>query len=222
MVTIPSFKNPALLTKALTHRSAMNEKISESDESNERLEFLGDAVLELCTTKFLYSTLPNEPEGVMTAYRSALVKTGTLAELASEMELGKQLFMSKGEEVGGGRTNISLLADALEAVLGALYLDQGFDVVYDFLAEILFPKFEYIKEHGLHRDYKSTFQETVQAKGLSTPNYKVVSEEGPDHEKIFTVGAWVDDKMYAQATGSSKQRAEQAAARLALENFDRK
>ena len=219
MPNIPAFKDPTLLEMALTHRSALNEKVSQSAESNERLEFLGDAVLELCTTEFLYKSLPDEPEGTMTAYRSALVKTITLAELAQELELGDKLFMSKGEEVTGGRKNVSLLADVFEAVIGALYLDQGFDVVYTFLNEVLFPKFEYIREHGLYRDYKSSFQELVQAKGLATPTYTVMSEIGPDHEKIFTVGVMVDQTVYAEATGTSKQRAEQAAASLALEKF---
>ena len=222
MSTIPSFKNPSLLQTALTHRSALNEHVSESMESNERLEFLGDAVLELCTTEFLYKTLPSDQEGTLTAYRSALVKTGTLAEIATELELGTQLFMSRGEEATGGRTNISLLADVFEAVIGALYLDQGYQSVYNFLDQTLFLKFEYIKTHGLHRDYKSSFQEIVQAKSFPTPTYKVLSEVGPDHEKTFTVGVWVDKTMYAEATGTSKQRAEQAAARLALEKFDKK
>lgn len=222
MATIPTFKNTELFTTALTHRSALNEKLSTSKESNERLEFLGDAVLELCTTTFLFDKLPHEPEGTLTAYRSALVKTGTLAELAIELGIGEKLFMSRGEEAGGGRSNISLLADAFEAVLGALYLDQGFDVVYQFLSETLFPKFDHIREYGLYRDDKSSFQEIVQAQGLPTPTYKVISEVGPDHDKVFTVGVWVKDTEYAQATGKSKQRAEQAAARLALEKFKRK
>lgn len=222
MPKIPQFTNSQLLATALTHRSALNERISPSAESYERLEFLGDAVLELCTTKFLYQILPDEPEGVMTAYRSALVKTGTLATLAKEMGLGEKMYMSKGEEATGGRSNQSLLADVFEAVIGAFYLDQGFDAVYQFLETSLFPKFEYIKEHGLYRDYKSTLQELVQSRGLPTPTYTVLAEEGPDHEKTFTIGVLIDGEIFCQSSGTSKQRAEQATARLALEKLEKK
>src|SRR5664279_1859535 len=126
-MSLPSFHDTALLTTALTHRSALNEKLSTSPESNERLEFLGDAVLELATTRFLYNRLPNEQEGMLTAYRSALVKTTTLAEVAKVLGLGEKLYMSKGEEASGGRKNVGLLANTVEALLGALYLDQGFE-----------------------------------------------------------------------------------------------
>lgn len=220
--TLPAFQNEQLLITALTHRSALNEKLSTSTESNERLEFLGDAVLELCTTNFLYQTMDGQPEGVMTAFRSALVKTTTLAEISTEIGLGDQLLMSKGEERTGGRTNPSLLANSFEALLGALYLDQGYDKAYQFLEAHLFPKFSYIKQHGLHRDYKSSFQEAVQADGHPTPMYQVISEEGPDHEKNFTVGVYVGEELYAEGTGSSKQRAEQAAAQVALEKLKKK
>ena len=214
---LPTFQDQSLLTTALTHRSALNEQISTATESNERLEFLGDAVLELCTTNFLFHKLPSEPEGQLTAFRSALVKTTTLAKVATNIGLGEQLYMSKGEERTGGRTNTSLLADAFEAILGALYLDQGYDKAYQFLEQNLFTEFDNIMENGLYRDYKSTFQEIIQSKKLPTPTYKVLSEEGPDHDKTFSVGVFVEEQEYATATGSSKQRAEQAAAKLALE-----
>lgn len=215
----PEFKKTDLLETALTHRSALNEKNTVSPESNERLEFLGDAVLELCTTNYLYHRLPTEPEGMLTAYRSALVKTTTLAEIALALNVGVHLKMSRGEEAGGGRKNVSLLADTFEALLGALYLNQGYDAVYTFLETHLFPQFEIIKEKGLHRDFKSTFQEYVQAKGLPTPTYKVLKEVGPDHDKTFTVGIYVGETCYAEGEGSSKQRAEQKAAQLALEKI---
>lgn len=219
---LPPFLNQDLLITALTHRSALNEKLSTSSESYERLEFLGDAVLELSTTNFLYTTLPEEPEGTLTAFRSALVKTTMLAQVATELGLGERIYMSRGEESTGGRQNPSLLADCFEAVIGALYLDQGYDVVDGYLKKILFPKFEYIQEHGLHRDYKSSFQELVQSMGNPTPTYKVLADVGPDHDKVFTVGVFVADQEIAVATGTSKQRAEQASAKLALEKMQQK
>lgn len=214
-----SFKNKELLTTALTHRSALNEKTSTSPQSNERMEFLGDAVLELATTRFLYDIHPEHQEGILTAYRSALVKTATLATVSLEIGLGKELYMSKGEEATGGRTNIGILADSFEALLGAIYLDRGYDVVVEFLTEKLFYKLEEIKEKKLYRDGKSLLQEVVQAKSLKAPRYEVVSEEGPDHDKQFTVAVYVDDKKISEGTGRSKQVAQQDAARQALESF---
>lgn len=219
MLKLPQFKIPELLTTALTHRSALNESLSTATESNERLEFLGDAVLELCTTDFLFKQLPTEPEGVLTAFRAALVKTTTLAEIAVELGLGEQLYMSKGERRSGGRLNPSLLADTFEAVLGAIYLDQGYQAVDDFLKQVLYPRFDHIRENDLHRDFKSTFQELVQAKGDPTPTYQVMKEEGPDHQKNFLVAVYVGDKMIAQGSGPSKQKAQTAAAEAALEKM---
>lgn len=213
---LPTFQNQALLTTALTHRSALNENLSTSTESNERLEFLGDAVLELATTQFLFDRFPDEPEGTLTAYRSALVKTTTLADVATDLGFGDKLFMSKGEESTGGRTNPSLLADTFEAVLGALYLDQGFQAVVPFLETHLFPRFDAIQSQRLFKDAKSQLQETVQAQGSAAPVYQVVSEEGPDHDKNFTVQVLVDGKIIGVGTGRSKQQAQQAAARAAL------
>ena len=214
---IPKFKDKKLLITALTHRSALNEKVSSAKESNERLEFLGDAVLELCTTKFLFNKLPQTPEGEMTAFRSALVRTETLANVAKKLGLGEELYMSRGEEQTGGRQNISLLANTFEALIGAMYLDSDFNTVYNFLNKNLFPYFDYIRKHNLHRDFKSRLQELVQSKGKPTPIYKVVNEVGPDHDKKFTIAVIVDDEVCGQATGSSKQRAEQKAAQCALE-----
>lgn len=216
MKTLPSFQNEQLLHTALTHRSALNENISPAIESNERLEFLGDAVLELATTEYLFQKFPQEPEGILTAYRSALVKTTTLAELADELGLGKRLYMSRGEEATGGRTNPSLLADTMEAVIGALFLDQGFVVVTKFLAEHLFVKFAEIKAQKLYRDAKSMLQEVVQAQGFEAPTYEVVDELGPDHDKQFTVRVLIDNQPAGLGTGKSKQTAQQAAAQEAL------
>lgn len=214
-----SFKNKDLLTTALTHRSALNEKVSTSLESNERMEFLGDAVLELITTKFLYDGHPNEQEGILTAYRSALVKTETLAETSLEIGLDKKLYMSKGEEATGGRTNIGILADSFEALLGAMYLDRGYEIAKEFLNKNLFPKLKEIKEKKLYRDGKSLLQEVVQAKSFQAPRYEVINEEGPDHDKNFVVAVFVNGKEISQGSGHSKQEAQQDAARQALEKF---
>jgi ribonuclease-3 len=216
---LPSFTNQALLINALTHRSALNEGVSSSSQSNERLEFLGDAVLELATTKFLFKLLPHEPEGMLTAYRSALVKTGTLAMVARNLEIGEQILMSKGEESTGGRENDSLLADTTEAIIGALFLDQGMEAVEQFLEAHLFPHFTTVKEQKLHRDAKSQLQEEVQSQGFSTPSYEVVGENGPDHDKQFTVQVSVNNQVVGQGTGKSKQLAQQAAASQALEKM---
>lgn len=220
MPPLPNFQNPQLLNLALTHRSALNEKLSEASESNERLEFLGDAVLELLTTKYLFDQYPDEPEGVLTAYRSSLVKTTTLAKLATELGLGERLIMSKGEEGGGGRANESLLADTFEAVLGALYLDQGLEAVEQFLNTHLFPKFDEIKAQGLYKDAKSQLQELVQAQGKPTPLYQVLSEVGPDHDKQFQVAVLVEDQILAKGSGKSKQSAQQSAAQTALNKLE--
>ena len=191
---LPSFTNPQLLEKALTHRSALNEKGSNSSESNERLEFLG----------------------TLTSYRSALVKTTSLATVAATLGLGEHLKMSRGEEATGGRTNPSLLADTLEAVIGAIYLDQGFAAATKFLEEHLFTSLDTILEQRLYRDPKSELQERVQAKGFETPNYKVVSESGPDHSKEFKVAVYVGKALAGSGLGKSKQQAQQAAAQEAL------
>ncbi len=216
---IPQFINQDLLATALTHRSALNEQLSPSKESNERLEFLGDAVLELITTQYLYHTCPQDPEGVLTAYRSALVKTTTLAEVSAEMGLGEKLFMSKGEEATGGRENKGLLADTLEAVIGALFLDQGEERVRQFLDTNLFPKFTNIRQQKLYKDAKSHLQEFVQSRGNSTPEYTVINEIGPDHDKEFTVQVAVGNELAGVGMGKSKQLAQQAAADSALDKL---
>lgn len=215
--SIPSFQNQKLWQTALTHRSALNEQ--GSDESNERLEFLGDAVLELATTEFLYNEYPDEPEGVLTAYRSSLVKTTTLAEVATELGLGESLRLSRGEESSGGRQNPSLLADTMEAVIGALYLDQGYEVARLFLEKNLFVKFGQILRKKLYKDPKSHLQELVQARGLAAPVYKVIKAVGPDHDKKFTVTVAVGNQVIGQGQGKSKQQAQQAAASVGLKHY---
>lgn len=206
---LPKFDDPHLLTTALTHRSALNENISTATESNERLEFLGDAVLELATTEFLYDQYPTQPEGILTAYRSALVKTETLAQVATELGLGEKLYLSHGEEATGGRTNVGLLADTTEAVIGALYQDQDYSTVTKFLEKNLFVKFSEIKEKKLYKDAKSLLQEKVQAQGKQAPTYQVLKAEGPDHDKKFTVQVKIDAQAITSGIGKSKQAAQQ-------------
>ena len=205
---------------ALTHRSAINEGVSSTSQSNERLEYLGDAVLELATSEFLYHRFPNQPEGKLTAYRSALVKTETLAEVAKELNLGKQLKMSRGEIKSGGRENISLLANTTEAVIGALYLDQGFETVKEFLKTHLFGKVDQILAQKTYLDPKSWLQEKVQAHKLPTPKYQIVKETGPDHQKTFTVQVLVGSEVVGVGQGKSKQQAQREAARVAIEKYN--
>lgn len=218
-MSLPTFENKELLERALTHRSALNEKNSSAEVSNERLEFLGDAVLELATTKFLFDRYPEEPEGTLTAYRSSLVKTETLVTIAVKLGLGAKLHMSKGEEATGGRTNIGILADTMEAYLGALYLDQGLDTVVKLLEEILFPNIDEIIKNKLYKDAKSHLQEIVQALGFETPTYEVVTEVGPDHDKEFTVVVSIGNTIAGRGTGKSKQHAQQAAAQQAVKKY---
>lgn len=211
-------KNQNLLTEALTHRSYLNEN-RQASQHNERLEFLGDAVLELAVSEFLFRTYPDEPEGNLTAYRASLVKTSTLAKVAESLDLGNLLRLSKGEELSGGRTNRSLLANTFESVIGALYLDQGFASVVTFIQQHLLPELENIIKLGLFKDHKSALQEHVQAQGHESPVYRVESESGPDHDKEFTVSVVVDGENLATGAGKSKQAAQQAAARHALEKL---
>jgi len=218
-MNVPKFKNKDLLENAFIHRSYLNENQSWKLGSNERLEFLGDAVLEFVTSKYLYKTYDKEPEGILTAYRSSLVKTKTLAALAKELEFGKKLKLSKGEDDSGGRESEYLLADTFEAFIGALYLDQGIPACQKFLKKTLFPKIEKIIATEAYKDYKSTLQEIAQEKQNFTPLYKVLDEQGPDHHKTFKIGVIIRGKQEGIGEGSSKQRAEVEAARDALENL---
>jgi len=212
------FNNKDLLKMAFTHRSYINEHPGLGLRHNERLEFLGDAVLELIVTEELFERFPNVPEGDLTAYRAALVNTNSLAETANELKLSDFLLLSKGEskDVGKGRTHI--LANTFEAVIGALYLDLGYEVSRDFLRKFLFPKIAKIVEQKLYRDAKSLVQEIAQEKLSVTPSYQILQQKGPDHDKQFTSGVFFGDDLAAQGQGASKQEAEQAAARKALED----
>lgn len=212
------FKNLDLLTEALTHRSFLNEN-PKVKNSNERLEFLGDSVLSLLTSTELYSRFPHLPEGRLTSIRSNLVRTKTLADIAQKIKIGNYLLMSRGEEKSGGRENPSLLANSIEAIIGAIYLDRGLPDAQKFLEEFLYPQINDLSQDKIIYDFKSRLQEIIQEKKRFSPIYKVTNEEGPDHNKIFTVGVYVNSKLISQGHGKSKQEAEQDAARVALGQF---
>lgn len=210
------FRDQALLARAFVHRSHLNES-KEFTGSNERLEFLGDAVLSFVTSEYLYSTYPDYPEGTLTNIRSTLVKTKSLSVAATELQLGKLLLLSRGEESSGGRTNESLLADSFEALLGALYLDQGIAVVKEFLVKWLLNKTETIIQTKSYVDFKSLLQEITQEKTKVSPLYRVTKSEGPDHNKTFWVEVLAGQIVLGNGVGKSKQEAEQKAAENALE-----
>ncbi len=213
------FRQPELLRQAFIHRSYLNEHPELQLEHNERLEFLGDAVLELVVTEYLYERYPSRAEGELTAYRAALVNADTLSELAVELSFNEYLLLSKGEAKDSGRARQTILANTIEAVIGALHLDGGYAVAQAFIARYLFPKTDSIVEHHRYRDAKSLFQEQAQAKRDITPAYKLLGAIGPDHNKLFTVGLYLGSELVAKGSGPSKQRAEQDAAQSALEKF---
>lgn len=212
------FKNPDLLFRALTHRSYLNEHREKNFASNERIEFLGDAVLELVISQKIFTDYPNLPEGDLTALRSKIVCTKNLALIAKEIDLGKNLMLSRGEDEGGGRNNQTLLANCLEAIIGAIYLDGGLESSTNFIQDHFYSRIPEIFNQNL-KDAKSLFQEIAQEKERITPIYKVMEEQGPDHSKIFTVGVMIENRLIAKAQGHSKQEAEENAAKLALENY---
>jgi ribonuclease III len=212
-----TFNDTALLRQAFTHRSYLNEHRGQSGGHNERLEFLGDAVLELISTHFLYEKFPEKTEGELTAFRAALVNAVTLSEVAQEIGMNDFLLLSRGEAKDEGRARGVLLANAFEALLGAIYLDQGYDAARTFISAHLFPKIEIIVKNRLWQDAKSSLQEKVQDTEGVTPYYSVIKETGPDHDKQFVVGVYIKDVLIAQGQGKSKQEAEQDAARAALE-----
>lgn len=211
------FRDEALLRCAFTHRSYINEHRGEKLEHNERLEFLGDAVLELATTHFLYTKFPEKNEGDLTALRSALVNTYTLSDAAAALAMSDYLLLSKGEAKDMGRARSFLLANTFEALVGAIYLDQGYEAALRFVTDFLFPKIDEIIEKKLWLDAKSHFQEKAQDKEGVTPTYATIKETGPDHDKRFIIGVYIKGMLVAQGEGQSKQEAEQDAARAALE-----
>lgn len=210
-------KNMRVMETAFTHRSYVNEHRGEVSEHNERLEFLGDAVLELVVTRFLYETYPQKAEGDLTAYRAALVNTNTISGAATRLGMNDCLFLSRGEARDTGRARQYILANAFEAVIGALYIDQGYDVAQKFIEQNIFPLVEDVVRKRLWQDSKSRFQEEAQERVSITPSYMLLNENGPDHDKQFTVGAFLGEQLIARGQGKSKQEAEQVAAQAALE-----
>jgi len=210
------FKDKNLLRQAFIHRSYLNENPSLGLEQNERLEFLGDAALELAITEYLYKKYPKKTEGEMTALRAALVNAVTLSEAANNLNIDDLMLLSKGEAKSLGKARQYILANAFEALIGAIYLNGGYEETFDFLEKNLFGKIEEVIEKKLWIDAKSLFQEKAQELESVTPAYKVLAESGPDHEKVFTMGVFLGDELIAEGKGASKQEAEQDAARKAL------
>ncbi|GAB4574026.1 MAG: ribonuclease III [Anaerolineae bacterium] len=214
-----NFADQSLLQRALTHRSYVNEHPHDAIEDNERLEFLGDAVLDFVTGDWLYNRYPEMDEGRLTRLRAALVRTETLAALAEKCALGEALRLGKGEEESGGRNRQANLCSAFEALVGALYLDQGLEAVQDFVLPLFEPELNYIVNNGADKDPKSLLQEWSQARLGLTPVYRTVEAVGPDHAKRFTVEAVIGEHPFGRGVGRSKQAAAQAAARAALERL---
>jgi len=218
MTKLPKFNNKNLQRQAFVHRSYLNET-KEKISSNERMEFLGDSILSFVVSKYLYDKYPNFEEGILTNLRAQLVNTKSLAGVARELNFGSLLILSKGEEESKGRENQSILANSLESFIGALFLDQGIKIVEDFLNEVLLNKAEKIVLSRSFKDPKSLLQEKVQSRKLSSPVYKVLEEQGPAHARIFTVGAYVGNKLVAKGVGHSKQEAEVNSAKNAIDKL---
>jgi ribonuclease-3 len=216
------FKNKDFLKEALTHRSYLNENPEWGVPHNERLEFLGDAVLELAATEGLFNRFPDLPEGDLTSIRAALVNYQMLASIAREIRLDVFILLSRGEAKDTGKAREVILANAFEALLGAVYLDAGYVVVKNFIEKTIISHLDDVMKNKLYKDPKSLFQEIIQEKFRITPGYEVLSEEGPDHAKIFTVGVYCGDKLMAKGSGLSKQEAEVEAARNALQDLNSK
>lgn len=220
MSDIPNFKDKKLLRQALIHRSYLNE--SSEKVSNERLEFLGDSIISFVVSNSLFKDHKDYNEGKLTNLRALLVNTRNLAEVSRNLGLGQKLMLSKGEEEGGGRQNLSLLADVFEALVGALYLDQGIKAVESFLSSVLLPKASEFIKNDLLKDPKSLLQENIQAQKKGLLNYEVIEEEGPAHAKTFIVGVYINNKLLGTGIGKSKQIAQENAAIEALEKIKEK
>lgn len=215
-----SFNNLAYLHEALTHRSYVNENKAQGLQHNERLEFLGDAVLELATTEYLFTKYADYKEGALTSFRAALVKTESLAEEAIRLGIGEYILMSKGEEATGGRSRIYILANTMEAIIGAIYLDSGYATAEAFITKNISYKSDAIVNERLDIDAKSKLQELAQEITRITPSYVFVGSEGPDHNKTFEMAVYIGDHEFGRGKGKSKQEAEQQAASLGIENWD--
>jgi len=211
------FKKPEILNQSLIHRSYLNENKNLKLESNERYEFLGDAILEMWISEVLFKMFPVYSEGDLTNLRALIVCTQNLAKVATSFNLGDYIYLSKGEETHGGRQNPSILADTFEALLGAVFLDQGHKASFEFLKNVLSERVSEISKQKIYKDPKSIFQEIAQAKRGVTPHYQTLNESGPDHQKVFEVGVYLNDEMIAQGIGNSKQKAEEDASIKATE-----
>ena len=212
------FKDIQLLITALTHRSYVNEHKKSVSQHNERLEFLGDAVLELVVTDFLYQNF-SEQEGVLTSWRAALVRTESIGAAGVELGYESLVRMSRGEKQGSDRARQQILANTFEAVTGAIYLERGYDDAAAFIHKYIISRLDLILESGSWRDAKSNLQEVSQRIDSQTPQYRVIEEEGPDHDKIFTLGVYVGNKLMGKGSGPSKQVAQQQAAQAALDEY---
>ncbi len=215
-----SFRNSSYLKQAFVHCSYLNESPDPSQESNERLEFLGDALLGLAVADELYRRLPDSPEGDLTRLRSAIVQTETLARVARSLNLGEYLLMGKGERESGGKDKQRNLACTLEALIGAVFIDQGFEVAREFVLRILEKEFATVSIENSGRDAKSKLQELMQARHKMTPTYRIIDSSGPDHARVFTVEVFADNIVMGTGTGTSRQRAEQEAAGDALTKLE--
>ncbi|MBL7045431.1 MAG: ribonuclease III [Parcubacteria group bacterium] len=211
-----TFKDESKLKQAFTHRSYLNEHRDLDVGHNERLEFLGDAVLELVVTDFLFKKYKDKPEGELTSFRSALVNTSSLSDSAGKLGVNDYLMLSKGEAKDTGRARQYILADTFEAIIGAIYVDQGYSVAEKFIASTILKKTEEIVDNRLWQDSKSSLQEIAQEKVNFTPVYKALRETGPDHDKHFIIGVYLEDELVAEGEGKAKQEAEQEAAANAL------
>jgi ribonuclease-3 len=214
------FEDIQLLVTAFTHRSYLNEHKKTVSEHNERLEFLGDAVLELVVTEYLYNNF-SEPEGILTNWRSSLVRTESIGAAAAKFGFEPLLRLSRGEKHGTDRARAQILANSYEAVVGAVYLDKGYGAAKSFITKSILVTFKEILKTGSWMDPKSHLQEVAQSKEGHTPIYKVLAEEGPDHEKIFTVGVFVNGKLKGTGVGPSKQAGQQKAAEVALASYEK-
>jgi ribonuclease-3 len=214
------FKNKRLLAEALTHRSYLNEHLKWKYNHNERLEYLGDAVLELIISEYLFHKFPNYDEGKLTLLRAALVNYQNLSKIAKKLKLDKFLLLSKGEKKDVSKAKDVILANTIEALIGAIYLDDGLETAKKFVEKFIAPTLNEILETKSYKDYKSKLQELIQEKLKITPTYKVLEESGPAHRKLFKIGVYFKDKLIAEGSGFSKQEAEMEAARKALENIE--
>ena len=210
------FENKGLLMQAFIHRSYLNEHSDTGLDHNERLEFLGDAVLELIVTEYLYNKYDN-PEGELTSWRAALVNSKMLSKIASDLNFNEYILLSKGEAKDTGRARQYILANAVESIIGAIYLDKGFETAKEFITKNIIKELPAVLKNKLYRDPKSTFQEQAQDRVGITPTYGVIEESGPDHDRHFVVGVYLEEELVAEGGGSSKQEAQEGAAQKALE-----